>query len=191
MLPGAFYTVFPDTGGQLAWRRRNAGISRSSAGFSSVAAATGSGVWFSASALGRSRIDGVLSTGALVSTAGSRRSSKASSCGLLVQSLEILLIRLVRPLPVSGTDSASGSGVGAGGTNPLRRAGMTSAALSETMAGGDVSAVMTDVVSGAVSSAGGASNDGGASMTNLTNTRASSQNIKKILQQEKITDSRT
>ena len=41
---------------------------------------------------------------------------------------------------------------------------------------------------GAVSSAGGASNDGGASMTNLTNTRASSQNIKKILQQEKITD---
>ena len=41
---------------------------------------------------------------------------------------------------------------------------------------------------GAVSSVGGASNDGGASMTNLTNTRASSQNIKKILQQEKITD---
>eukprot|EP00946_MAST-07B_sp_MAST-7B-sp1_P002844 g2844.t1 len=41
---------------------------------------------------------------------------------------------------------------------------------------------------GGVSSERGSSNDGGASMANWTDTRASSQNIKKILQQEKITD---
>ena len=139
---------------QLAWRRRNAGISRSSPAVSSDGFGFGSARCVMASARGRSRIDGVLSTGADVSTAGSRRSVSASTCDLLVHRPEILLIRLVRPTFVAGTDSASGSGAGAGGTKASRRAVATSAGLSPTI---DAVAGLLKGASGALIAAGAAS----------------------------------